>query len=231
MGVGPTISGVGRVSVVDGDTCPSYFDHMVLKVTVWSDYLCPWCYLGQARADRLELAHGATLTWMPYELHPGLPEGGRSIRAVYGRGDGAVAERALDRFRALADEVAMPFTPPERVLPTRLAHLAALAVCRESPDSFADYHRQLFDAIWLHDRDIERADVLADIAEEVGADAKAVRDAGTDAGLIAQMDSSRTAARNEGITGTPGFLFNGSFAVVGLQPFEFFDRVATRLEP
>jgi len=204
---------------------------MALEVTVWSDYLCPWCYLGQARADRLESTHGAALTWMPYELHPDVPDGGRSIRAVYGRGDRATADRALDRFRALAEEEALAFTPPERVLPTRPAHLAALAVRRGSPAAFDAYHRALFDAVWVHDLDIESVDVLAEIAEDVGANPEPVRLAHSDSDLAAQMDSSRTAARNEGITGTPGFLFNGTFAVVGLQPVEFFDRVATRLAP
>ena len=112
---------------------------------------------------------------------------------------------------------------PERLTSARSASEA------RPPEAFDAYHRAIFDAIWIHDRDIEDPDVLADIAVGVGADPQAVRRSQSDKELIAAMDTSRSAARNEGITGTPGFLFNGSFAVVGLQPVEFFDRVASRL--
>ena len=205
---------------------------MTLQVHVWADYLCPWAYLGQLRARRLAEVHGAEVTHRPFELHPDIKPGGHSIRAVYGQGDDAAAEQKTEFFVRLAESEGAPLRFPDRVLPTRRAHIAACAVATSSPESFQAMHDSLFAAVWEHVLDIESVDVLCELADHAGADSAAVRRA-VESGVGSAVEQSIADARSEGITGTPGFLFNPDaptpFAVVGLQPVEFFDRVATRL--
>src|SRR3954469_21890874 len=49
-----------------------------MHATVWSDYICPWAYLGRDRTNLLR-ALGVTVMPQPYELHPELPPEGRTL--------------------------------------------------------------------------------------------------------------------------------------------------------
>ncbi|MEO6987107.1 MAG: DsbA family protein, partial [Aquihabitans sp.] len=85
-----------------------------MDATCWSDYLCPWCYLGQHR-DRLLVDLGVTVTHLPYELHPEIPPEGRAVRP-----DGRL-RTTFDRVEAACDEAGMPFRRPTRMPNTRRA--------------------------------------------------------------------------------------------------------------
>ena len=48
----------------------------LVRIEVWYDYICPWCYAALDRADYLVERHGAELRWRPFELHPDWPVDG-----------------------------------------------------------------------------------------------------------------------------------------------------------
>ena len=52
---------------------------MALEVTAFSDFVCPWCYIGLAELDRVKAEFDITLTWRPYLLWPGTPDEGREL--------------------------------------------------------------------------------------------------------------------------------------------------------
>lgn len=200
-----------------------------MDVSVWSDYLCPWCYLGQRRAAQLVDDHGASLTWLPYELHPEIRDGGRAVVDVYGRGDPARAGRAMDRFVRLSDEEGLEFNPPTTVHPTRRAHQVALLVGHRAPDGFAAFHRDLFSAIWVDDADCEDLDLLAQLAGRAGADPDEARAVAAGDELLPAVHASMGRAQEWGVTGTPAFLFAGAFVLPGFQPADVVDQIARRV--
>lgn len=200
-----------------------------VNVAVWSDYLCPWCYLGQSRAAQLEADHGADITWLPYELHPELPDGGRAVVDVYGRGDPARAARAMDRFAAMCAEEELDFVPPTTVHPTRRAHQVALLVGHRDPDGLARFHRDLFRAVWVADADCEDLDLLAELASGTGVDGDEARTVAERDELLPAVHASMGRAQEWGITGTPAFLFEGTFVLPGYQPAEVVDQIASRV--
>ena len=73
-----------------------------MRATAWSDYLCPWAYLGRDRT-RLMRDLGVEITQLPYELHPEVPPEGTEIRA------GGRLSRVLDVIGAECDELGIPF--------------------------------------------------------------------------------------------------------------------------
>ena len=79
-----------------------------MLVQLWSDYICPWCYLGRDRTALLRSVD-VDVIQLPFELHPELPPGGRAVptsgrlAAVYG---------SIQRECA---EVGLPFNPPTHV--------------------------------------------------------------------------------------------------------------------
>jgi predicted DsbA family dithiol-disulfide isomerase len=197
-----------------------------VRVTVVSDYLCPWCYIGMARIERLEREFELDVTWHPFELHPEVPAEG----IVRGDRPSSPQRAAMyEQLRALAGDAGLPFERGQRVPNTHRA-LEAAEFAREH-GAFLPYHRALFDAFFGRGQDIGDAAVLAGVATSCGLDGTALRDA-LDAGRYAKVVDERTAeARGWGVTGTPTVIFESvdrRFPVVGAQDYEVFAHIARR---
>lgn len=202
---------------------------MTLEVQVWSDYLCPWCYLGTERAAYLEREHGAEVVWYPYDLHPEIPEGGVDAQKAYDRVAPGQREAYLQRLQSLADEAGLEFRPPDRIPKTRKALEAAEWVRMNAGDTFPDFHRALFHAYWVEGRDIEDDDVLRELLSSAGADADAALSLVATGAMAGQVDRSTELAQRIGVSGTPAFLIDGAALVPGAQGHDVFDRVIERL--
>lgn len=200
-----------------------------LDVMVWSDYLCPWCYLGLDRAEYLEREHGAAVTWLPYDLHPEIPEGGVEARRAHERLGPGEREAYLERLRSLADEAGLELNPPEHVPKTRNALEAAEWARHRDPDRFSGFHRSLFRAYWVEGRDLEDPAVLRELAASEGIDADAMAEALDEGAATEHVDRSTELGQRVGVTGTPGWLIHGKALVPGAQPYETFDRVVARV--
>ena len=183
-----------------------------MTAVVWSDYLCPWCYVGQDRTALLR-SLGVEVTVLPYELHPEVPVGGRPLQVRYS----AVA--------AECEAVRMPFRPPT-VLPNTRRVLAAAEWVRRSaePSVFEALHTALFRAYFVDGLDIGDEEVSASLLEAVGVDPAAVDiAAGT-----AWMAESMAAAREVGVTGTPAWQLSTGFVIPGVQSRQFYARVVAK---
>jgi predicted DsbA family dithiol-disulfide isomerase len=193
-----------------------------MEVKVWSDYICPWCYLGRDRTALLRTLD-VVATPLPFELHPELPPQGRHVKpngrlaAVYG---------AIGRE---CEAIGMSFRAPRHVPNSRRALETAEVVRRRWPALFPALDEALFDAHFVTGLDIGDPDVLVSLVNRSGASSSEVGAAleageGCDA-VTASMDT----ARELGIAATPAWLFGDSFVVPGVQPRELFERVVSRL--
>jgi predicted DsbA family dithiol-disulfide isomerase len=192
-----------------------------VEVVVWSDYICPWCYLGRDRTALLE-QEGAVVTWRPFELHPDLPPGGRDTRP---------GGRLAAVFEAIGNECAtlgLPFRAPIRTPNSRLALATAAIVSERYPASFRALDDGLFRAHWVLGDDIGDPDVVGGLVSRAGAPHLAVRDAvGTGEG-DKLLDASMRDAADHDVTGTPAWLFESGFVLPGVQPRELYTRIVTR---
>ena len=193
----------------------------MLTAKVWSDYICPWCYLGRDRTALIE-SLGVAVTVMPYELHPELPAAGRPVKP-----DGRLAAVYADIGRQCA-EVGLAFETPTHVPNSRRALETAEVVRELHPEAFTALDTALFEAHFVHGLDIGDIDVLDELVTAAGAPAPAVR-AATDQGAgQAAVAASMDDARDHGVAGTPAWLF-GDLVLPGAQPRALFERVVTRL--
>jgi len=200
-----------------------------MEAVVWSDYLCPWCYVGLDRSALLE-SLGVSVSARPFELHPRIPAEGVSLRDRWGaRYDQAVAMYA--RIEAECDAVGMPFRRPERVPNTRRVLETAECVRVRFPAAFAALDRSLFEAHFVHGVFIGDPDVLDGLVTDAGADAGEVR-AEVDGGAWRQaVTDSMDAAYDAGTTGTPAWFIDGRALIPGVQARETYERVVARLNP
>ena len=193
-----------------------------IQAVVWSDYLCPWCYLGRDRTALLE-SLGVTVTPLPYDLHPELPPVGRRVSPT-----GRLAE-VHARIGAECAAVGLPFNPPEHIPSTRLALSAGEVVRGRRPEAFAALDAALFDAVFVTGEDIGDPDVLAEVVSRSGVDGGEVVDAVARGEGADEVRASIDAAHEVGVTGTPAWLLDGRLLIPGVQDRETIERWVARL--
>ena len=205
-------------------------DSKRLQVEVYSDYTCPWCYVGTARLDALEerLAGEVELdvVWHPFEIHPEVPEDGMPAEQLGYPPDQWTAMVAHLRDQAEAEGLEVGHLT--EVANTHRALAAGTWIQAEHPERFDEFHEALFRAYFGEGRNIGDRDVLRELAEEVGVDPDAM-DAVLDEGVYDPViRETGERARRLGIRGTPTYVFGSRYAAVGAQPADVLEQVARK---
>lgn len=198
---------------------------------IFSDPVCPWCYIGRSNLDRALTSHHGhpfALRWHPFQLNPDMPAGGMPKRAYLEAkfGGKARVDAMHDRLREAGRAAGLDLDPdrPSRMPNTLDAHrLIHWAGIEGRQTKVAD---ALMVAYWVRGRDIGDRPTLAAIAGEQGLDAAAVArllDSQADADDIRARDAD---ARKKGMGSIPTFLVDGRYVVTGAQPESFWNQVA-----
>ena len=203
-----------------------------LPITVYSDVICPWCYVGKRR---LEAALGAApaevqLGWRPFELNPDMPAEGIT-RAEY-RMRKFGAERAAELDRAMTEtghEVGIDFAfdRMQRTPSTKLAHRLIWEAGRQGRQN--EIVNRLFRAYFEEAQDIGEAEVLTKLAAEAGLDAAGVAQALGNTESLDAVSELANQGRAMGIQGVPFFILLGKYGVSGAQPPEFWREALPKI--
>jgi predicted DsbA family dithiol-disulfide isomerase len=150
----------------------------MIRLDIFSDPVCPWCFIGKANLDRALLAspdHPFQIQWHPFQLNPDLPPEGvdkrRYLEAKFG--GKAQVDAITDRLRDVARAAGVDMDPdkPSRMPNTldahRMIHWAGIEGLQ------AQVVQGLMQAYWTEGRDIGDQATLADIAGAAGMDAAA----------------------------------------------------------
>jgi len=203
---------------------------MSTKLDIYSDPICPWCYIGKARLERalqLRPDHPFVITWHPFMLNPGMPAQGMDrreyLQAKFGAPDDVL--KAYLPVQQAADQDGLPIElskitrTPSTLDAHRLIHWAGL---EERQNAVVN---ALFHAYFIEGQDISKPEVLETIAEACGMDrAMTTRLLATDADT--QDIRTRDAEiRDRGLQGVPGFLIGRTYVVSGAHPTDFWVQV------
>src|SRR3954468_3441028 len=148
-----------------------------MEIAVFSDVICPWCYVGKRRLERaldeLGWRDRVAIEWLPFELNPDMPAGGMERAAYRARKFGAERSAALDeQMRGVGEEVGIRFAFERmaRTPNTRRAHMLIAGASRQGagPGAADGLVEALFDAYFQRGEDIGDEDVLAGIAQRAG---------------------------------------------------------------
>jgi predicted DsbA family dithiol-disulfide isomerase len=210
----------------------------VIRVEVWSDVVCPWCYIGKRRFERaVEELRGeidVEVVYRPYQLDPKAPPGATTpVVDAYARKFGGYdqAHAIIDRLTAVGAGEGLEFRMDRAIRAnTRLAHrLLWWAEQPGSPVEQAALKERLLRAYFHDGLDVGDPDVLADCAADVGADRDAVRTwLDGDEGATEVLDLL-TYANDNGITAVPTYVIDGRWAVPGAQEPDVFVNVLRRM--
>ncbi|MCP2342850.1 DsbA family oxidoreductase [Actinomadura rupiterrae] len=206
-----------------------------MRVDIWTDIVCPWCYIGQARFDAalagFEHRDQVEVVQHSYELAPDLApaDAGRVLEMLmdkYGMSR-EQAEQAEARVAGLAAGEGLPYTSDRPNGNTFDAHrLLHLAAERGLGD---ELRRALYRANFGGEGSVFDADSLTAIATGTGLDEAEVRSVlAADAYGDAVREDERT-AREIGVQGVPFFVLDGKYGVSGAQETATFAEALTQV--
>jgi predicted DsbA family dithiol-disulfide isomerase len=195
-------------------------DAKPLQIDLFADVVCPWCFVGSERLERVlaTLGRPARVVHHPFLLDPGTPAEGVDVPARLRRKYGVPPEQLWARLEAEArkSDLELDLSKQRWSYPTARAHtLMRHAAAKGTQRALV---RALYRAYFQEARNIHDPAVLAEIAAPHGFSADEV------AGLIAdeqELDETRDEARaaaQAGIDGVPFFVFDDRLAVAGAQP-------------
>jgi predicted DsbA family dithiol-disulfide isomerase len=201
----------------------------VETVTVYSDYVCPFCYLGRESLARYREQREEPLwiDWRPFDLRSGKrgPDGEINHDADDGKDEDYYA-RARENVRRLQEEYGVDMAQEIATDVDSLdAQVAAVAVREEHGyDAWLAFDEAVFDALWKDGRDIGDPGVLADIAGDVAPDPDWLRAAIADDDRRRRVRDRFEAATRQGVTGVPTFVY-GENAARGAVPPAHLERL------
>jgi predicted DsbA family dithiol-disulfide isomerase len=203
---------------------------MTEPVVMFSDYACPWCYLGRARLARA-LADGArACVIVPFPLSPDTPPEGRDLSS-YLRAKGMDVHAAIARLKPLMDAEGLEYpthVEGRRQYNTRRAQELALWAGEQGTLAQLDaLHDRLFRAYQVENLDVGDLDVLERLAAEVGLDGAAARAALERGENSPAREQAWQLAKQMGVTSVPTYVA-GQRGVVGAQSVEVLQQL---LEP
>ena len=193
-----------------------------IRLEVFSDYTCPWCYVGWARLEKALASLPDTMAvdveWRPFEIHPEVPIEGMPVEDLpYSASVWMSMQEAL-RANAKAEGLDVGKRP--KVSNTHRALAAGAYVQSEEPSRFPDFHERLFKSYFAEGRDLGDPAVVDRVAAETGVAVERMRAAIDSGGYESALSRTSKDARRMGISGTPTFVFDRRFAVSGAQPSE-----------
>jgi len=206
-----------------------------MRIEIWSDVVCPWCYIGKRRLEKalsgFDHADEVEVVWRSYQLDPGAPvEPTESTTDMLARKYGQTPEgarRMQDRVEAVAAEEGLLYRLGETLhLNTVDAHrLIHLALEQGGPALQGQVKEALLDAYFVRGRNVADHAVLREVAVGAGLDAARVDEvlAGSELTDAVWEDISR--AQAYGATGVPFVVVDERYGVSGAQPAEVFAEV------
>lgn len=209
----------------------------MLTIEIWSDIVCPWCYIGKRRFERglatlddpgdFEVIHRA------FQLNPSMPKG-----EVRDHRDNLMAKYGLSESRAAAMQEQMERTAAAEGLEFHLAggvtgntfdahRVVHLGRERGSQDAMIE---RLFHAHFTEQRSIFDTDSLAALAAEAGLDPEEARAVLAGDAYAESVNADLRDARGFGISGVPYYVLDRRFAISGAQPPELFAEALARVQ-
>src|SRR5579862_225222 len=198
---------------------------MALKVVMFSDYICPFCYVGFETMRRLKHEFDILLEWRGFQIHPDWPAEGIPAAQAREIGDAASRVALWERISAMAEAVGFSIKPPA-VLTNSRAALAATEFARESGRDEA-LEERIYRAYFNDGVNIGDAQIVARLAGEAGLDAVEVADAIKSPKYEMRLKNNSLAAHQRGVSGVPTF-FIGEYPLVGAQSLDAMRSILKR---
>jgi predicted DsbA family dithiol-disulfide isomerase len=198
-----------------------------VHIDIWSDVICPWCYLGKRRFDKavatLSWADEIHVRWRAYQLDPQAPLEPGDLRAALERkyGPGAF-ERMTERMTSLgqAEGVNYRFDVAQRVNTLDAHRLLAWAWDMSGASAQDRLQQRLFRAYFEDGEDVADRDALVRFAGDAGLDVTDARRIATSQAYANEVADDLRSAMDRQLAGVPAFVIEDQWLIPGAQDVE-----------
>ena len=185
-----------------------------IYLEVFTDFVCPWCYLNTTRVEKLRQNFDVDVHWLYFPLHPDTPANGLLLTDLFaGRAMNIDAIHARLKLLMTAEE--LPFNERTHTYNSRLA--------QELAKAFDFLRDPLYRAYFEFAKNIGNIDVLVGIAQSAGIPENVARSILTERTFKDAVDADWEKARRYRITGVPTFVA-GDHRLSGAQPYDVLER-------
>lgn len=200
-----------------------------MKVEIWSDVMCPFCYIGKERfekaLDQISQKEQVEVIWKSFQLQPNINyQPGKDAATIISELKGIPPEQMLKahtNMEAMAKDLGVTMNFKEVKLANTFDALRLVKLA----DKYGlanDAEDRLFKAHFAEGKVVSDHDVLIDLSAEIGLNKEeAMRMLSTNT-YANEVDADVEEARQIGISGVPFFVFDRKYAVSGAQPIEAF---------
>lgn len=200
-----------------------------MKVKIWSDVRCPFCYIGKKKFEaalaKFPQEKEVEIEWKSYQLDPNLEtDPNLSTLEYFVKTKGVSEAQAREMFSGatnMAAEVGLDFNletsvPANSFMAHRLIQLA------KSKGLGNEIEEALFKAHFEEAKNIDDSEVLKEIGTSIGIKAEEVRSTLQSDAFAYEVKQDEMEARNIGVRGVPFFVIDDKYAISGAQPTEVF---------
>lgn len=197
-----------------------------LKVTVYSDYICPFCYLGHHRLMRLADSYDLKVNWCFLEIHPETAATGEPVDSLdY---PSQQWQKMLTNLQRITREDNIALAKLSFITNSKDALLLAEATKQCGKKIFYRLHEKLFSAFFVDSSNIGDRHILSDIALSCGIDDNIIQSAWHDETYSNRLNSNYQSARRHNIQSVPSFVF-GEQVLTGVVSEAAFRQAAEQL--
>ncbi|MBV8054358.1 MAG: DsbA family oxidoreductase [Deltaproteobacteria bacterium] len=198
---------------------------MALNLVMFSDFICPFCYIGFETVRKLKPEFGFTLEWKGFQIHPEWPAAGMAA-AEFRRGLDPETRRMMwARIVSLGETAGLEMKSPELLANSRLA-LEAAEFAKECGKAEI-FEERIFRAYFNENLNIGSQGVLGELAAEVGLDRDELNLALESNRYKRRLSDNALAAHARGVDGVPTF-FVGDYPLVGAQSEQVMRQILQR---
>ncbi|TZF86414.1 DsbA family oxidoreductase (plasmid) [Pedobacter sp. BS3] len=206
-----------------------------MKVEIWSDVMCPFCYIGKRHFEQaletLPFKNEITVEWKSFQLNPEYKNtSGESLYEYLAKSKGISVEQAkamTSQVAGMANAAGLKIDfahniPANSFNAHRIIHLAAKHSLQDKAEE------AFFNAHFVQNLDVDKPDVLLQVATEIGLDKDetAALLSGDEFADAVRYDQYE--AQNLGIRGVPYFVLDRKYGISGAQPVDMFTQALTQ---
>lgn len=204
-----------------------------MKIDIWSDVACPFCYIGkrhlEAALEQFPHKNDVEVTWHNFELDPNAARDNKEDQyTLLARKYGMSREQAIentDRVAASGEKAGLAFAF-DKVIPTNTFDAHRLIQFAAQHGKQDEMEERLFSAYFMEGKHISNKETLLAIAKELGLDASEVLN--SDA-YTKEVRKDEADAQSLGVRGVPFFVFDMKYAVSGAQPVDVFTQTLQKV--
>lgn len=202
-----------------------------MKIEIWSDYVCPFCYIGKRELEKALKETGledkVEVSMKAYELDPNASSTENPpVKETLMKNKGLAEDEVENMFKGVtqrAKEVGLNYDFSKMTnANTKKAH--QVAKFAEAQGKGAEVSEALLQAHFLENRSLNEETVLLDVAEQQGLDRKQVAEALAQQTYLGPVNLDIQEARELGIRGVPFFVIERQYAISGAQPQDLFQK-------